>query len=96
MAVVLVHQMQLSEAQYDAVIKRLNPKGLNAPGDWPVPGLISHVAGTMPDGTFCVVDVWESEDAVEQFGQQLMPAFADVGVNDPPPPTVFPAYKHVS
>ncbi len=41
-------------------------------------------------------DGWESEDAVEQFGQQLMPAFADVGVDDPPPPTVFPAYKHVS
>ena len=50
----------------------------------------------MPDGTFCVVDVWESEEAVEQFGQMLMPKFAEVGVNDPPPPTVFPAYNHVT
>jgi hypothetical protein len=96
MAVVLVHKMQLSEEQYDRLCHSLNPKGLNSPSDWPVPGLISHVAGTMPDGTFCAVDVWESEEAVEQFGQQLMPKFAEVGVNDPPMPTVFPAYKHVT
>lgn len=96
MPVVLIHQMQLSEEQYDQLCQTLNPQGLNSPSDWPVPGLISHVAGTMPDGTFCVVDVWESEDAVEQFGQKLMPTFAEVGVNDPPPPTVFPAYKHVT
>jgi hypothetical protein len=96
MPVVLIHQMQLSEEQYDQLTRRLNPAGLNSASDWPVPGLISHVAGTMPDGTFCVVDVWESEDAVEQFGQKLMPTFAEVGVNNPPPPTVFPAYKHVT
>lgn len=96
MAVVLVHQMRMTEAQYDQVCRSLNPEGLNSPSDWPVPGLISHVAGTMPDGTFCVVDVWESEGAVEQFGQQLMPAFGEVGVENPPPPTAFHAYKHVT
>ncbi len=64
---------RLSEEQYDQLGQSLNPRGLNSPSDRPVPGLISHVAGTMPDGTFCVVDVWESEDAVEQFGQKLMP-----------------------
>jgi hypothetical protein len=96
MAVVLVHQMQLSEEQYDQLCQSLNPQGLNSPGDWPVPGLISHVAGTMPDGTFCVVDVCESEDAVEQFGQKLTSAFDEVGLSDPPAPTVFHAYKHVT
>ena len=96
MPVILIHQMQLTEGQYDELSQSLNPQGLNAPSDWPVPGLISHVAGTMPDGTFCVVDVWESEEAVQQFGQHLMPKLGEVGVTDPPPPTVFPAYKHVT
>ena len=31
MAVVLIHQMQLTEEQYDQLAQRLNPQGLNAP-----------------------------------------------------------------
>ena len=68
MAVVLIHQMRLSEEQYDR-LGQPEPQGLNPASDWPVPGLISHVAGTMPDGTFCVVDVMGIREAVEQFAR---------------------------
>ena len=64
--------MQLSEEQMISS-PNAEPQGLNSPRRRA--GLISDVAGTMPDGMFCVVDVWGSEDAVEQSPQ----ADADAG-----------------
>jgi len=45
------------------------------------------------NGTWCVVDVWDSEEAMQEFVETgLMPAFAKLGLN-PPKPTVLPVYK---
>ncbi|MGH8992483.1 MAG: hypothetical protein ACRDZ7_13335 [Acidimicrobiia bacterium] len=72
--------------QYDAVMARLGP-------DNPA-GRIYHVAGPTEDG-WMVVDVWESNEAFEQFlAEDLIPAarasdfFASL-------PLTFPAYNIV-
>ena len=45
---------------------------METPGDWPVEGLLAHVAGQGKNG-FRVVDVWESEEAFQRFGEKLIP-----------------------
>jgi hypothetical protein len=71
--------------EYDEVMKHL---GLESPGvtgvdnDWPA-GIISHVAGTAEEG-WCVVDVWETQEAFDSFMQgRLGPAIAKAGMPEP-------------
>jgi hypothetical protein len=61
--------------------------------DWPVEGIISHTAGDAPSG-FRVVDVWESEEAAQEFGGHLGPVLEEVGVTDEP--EMYPAHTFVS
>lgn len=69
---------------YDAVSSRLN-----LVTDHPL-GLISHAAGEA-DGSWHIVEIWESEDFAEQFDRErLVPAIEAV-TGQPPPgnaPTV--------
>jgi hypothetical protein len=42
-----------------------------------------------------VVDVWESAEAVNEFGQNVLgPIFSKMGLN-PPQPIVLPAYHYM-
>ena len=61
--------------QYDEVIQRLENAGAGAPT-----GRLYHVCfGT---GTSLrVVDVWESQEAFNAFGQTLLPILQQVGVD---------------
>ena len=96
MAVVLVHQgPTLTQEKYDEVVGRLTGgRGqMESPSDWPVEGLLSHAAGEAPSG-FRVVDVWESEEACQQFGDILMPILQEVGVTEQP--EIYPAHAFVS
>jgi hypothetical protein len=85
MPVVLIHQGPTVTAEnYRATAQKLAGKDkLDSVSDWPVSGLLSHTAGESPAG-FRVVDVWESEDACEAFGQHLAPILEEVGITDPP------------
>lgn len=56
---------------------------MESASDWPVGGLLSHAAGESPSG-FRVIDVWESQDACDAFGQHLGPILNEVGITDPP------------
>jgi hypothetical protein len=56
---------------------------LESPSDWPVEGLLVHVSGDSPQG-FRVVDVWQSEDACNRFGEALGPILQEVDVDDKP------------
>jgi len=40
--------------------------------NWPVKGLLAHMAGPMPKG-WRVIDVWQSKAAFKRFGKVLMP-----------------------
>ena len=52
-----------------------------------------HSAGQGPNG-FRVVDIWESQEAAEAFGEKLGPVLAEVGITDPP--QMYEAYVFVN
>src|SRR5438132_1803558 len=66
---------------------------VESPADWPVEGLVAHIAGQGQNG-FRVVDVWESEDAFNRFGEKLMPVLQEIGVEGQP--EIYPAHTFVS
>ena len=47
-----------------------------------------------PDG-LCVLDVWESPEKFQAFGQQLMPLAQQAGLK-PDEPVIFPAHNFVN
>jgi hypothetical protein len=95
MAVVLVHQgPTITQERYEEAVRRLTDgkSRLESPADWPVEGLLIHIAGQGESG-FRIVDVWESEDACRRFGEQLMPTLKEVGIEDPP--EMYPVHTFV-
>ncbi len=50
----------VSPEQYSQVLNAVFPDGQRAPG------LLSHHAGPT-EGGFCVVEIWESQEALQQF-----------------------------
>jgi hypothetical protein len=80
---------------YDAAVEKLTDgRGLNSLADWPVDGIVSHVSGPTKDG-WLVVDIWESEEAFQRFGEKLMPILDEIGLAGLEP-EVFPAYNAVT
>jgi hypothetical protein len=96
LSVVLIHQgPTLTREKYEEVVRALT-KGktqLESPSDWPVDGLLLHVSGESPQG-FRVVDVWESEDACNRFGEVLEPILKEVGIEVQP--EIYEAHTFVS
>ena len=73
MLIMAVHQVpSLTQDKYEEVVRRLtNGKSrFEAPSDLPFEGLLVHMAGQGSNG-FCVVDIWESEDAVRRFRETI-------------------------
>jgi len=96
MPVVFVHQgPSLDQEKYDEIVRRLTggKSRLESPSDWPVEGLLVHAAGQGAQG-FRVVDVWESEEACNRFGELLMPVLQEIGIDDAP--ELYPAHAFVS
>jgi hypothetical protein len=94
--VVLIHQgPSVTKESYEATVSKLTGGNgrLESVSDWPVEGLLSHAAGQSPQG-FRVVDVWESEEACNRFGEILRPILQEVGISDPP--ELYPAEVFIS
>ena len=69
----------LTKAQYDQVRNRV------APGDQPPAGLLYHAGGTTEDGGVCVIEVWESQEALQQvFAEKLGQALQEANVTTQP------------
>jgi hypothetical protein len=86
MAVVAVFQgPTLTRERYEASIRELTGgRGrVERPSDWPVEGLLLHVAGETANG-FRVIDVWQSEEAFQRFGEALAPIMEKLGLNEQP------------
>jgi hypothetical protein len=82
------------EKYEESVVKVTGGKTrVESPADWPVEGLLAHIAGQGAGG-FRVVDVWESEEAFNRFGEVLMPILAEMGIDDQP--DIYPAQTFVS
>lgn len=78
--------------QYEQVADRLTDNGFNTPGDWPVEGLLAHASAPSDDG-WLIVDVWESEEAFQRFGEKIGPILAEIGI--PGVPRVIPTHNFV-
>jgi hypothetical protein len=96
MAIVAVFQSPtLTQATYEESVRQLSGglSRMEKPANWPVEGLLVHVAGQGPNG-FRVVDVWESEEAFQRFGEKLMPIMKAIGIEGAP--EVYPSHTVVS
>jgi hypothetical protein len=96
MAIVAVFQHPaLTQATYEESVRQLTggKSRLQSPSDWPVPGLLVHVSGQGPNG-FRVVDVWDSAESFQRFGEKLVPILKSLGVDGAP--EVYPAHTTVS
>jgi hypothetical protein len=83
-----------TQEAYEETVRRLTEGGrLASPSDWPVEGLLAPAAGQGPNG-FRVVDVWESADAFQRFGETLLPMLEDLGIDGEP--EVYPAHTFVA
>ena len=100
MAVGLVMQFRgggVGPDQYEAVMNQLGLPLGDVGGDWPE-GIISHAAGSTQDGTWIVVDVWQSQEHFDRFlASRLGPAFQAAGGLPQPEVTPFQihnTYRH--
>jgi hypothetical protein len=96
MLIMAVHQVpSLTQQRYEEVIRRLtNGKSrVESPSDLPFEGLLVHVAGQGKNG-FCIVDVFESEEAVRRFREVMGSIPAEAGIEEPP--EFFAAHTFIS
>lgn len=92
--VLVVQGPSFTQDKYEEGARRLTGGKLpESPSDWPVDGLLVHAAGQGAQG-FRVVDVWESEEACNKFGEIIGPILQDLGVDEAP--EVYPAHNFVS
>ena len=83
-----------TQQNYEESVRKLTGKNkMTSPSEWPVEGLLVHVAGQGPKG-FRVVDVWASEDAFRRFGEKLIPVLREVGIEGQP--EVYPSHTVVT
>jgi len=81
--------------KYDAVMEELELPLGDAGDGWPE-GIVSHVAGSTPDGALTVVDVWESQEHLDRFlSERLMPVVDKLMAANPdaPPPARQESYE---
>lgn len=79
MAIVMVSDAATDEIeQYDQIIKELEVAGYGHPK-----GRLSHLAARKDNGSYFVVDVWESAEDLERFGGVLLPLIEKIGGNPP-------------
>ena len=94
MPVVIVSPPGLTQERYDETVRRIFPSGrLSSPEDFPVEGMLVHIAGETANG-FRVVEVWESEAALQRYSETLVPILQEQGVEGQP--EVYPTYNFVS
>ncbi len=94
MPILMVHDAPGgTQEQYEQVAARLAESGsFNSLSDWPAGGILAHAAGPTDEG-WRVVDVWESEEAFQRFGEKIGPVLQEVGF--PGEPRVFPLHNFV-
>jgi hypothetical protein len=74
----------LTRERYEEVVRRLTGKErIEKPSDLPFEGMLFHATGEGPDGFF-VVDLFESDEAVEAFQEALATFPREVGIDEPP------------
>ena len=75
--------------QYDKIMDDLNSMGILGSS-----GLITHTCGSSSKGIF-VCDIWESEEALNKFGETLFPLLAKHKIKAPHP-EIYPVHNMVT
>lgn len=79
----------MTSEKYDAIFTELRAQN-KVPNDHRP----SHV-GFQKGDNWCVVDVWDSEEAMGEFvGTTLMPIFMKLGIT-PPQPGIYPVHRYL-
>ena len=87
--VVLFDLPTMTQAQYDTTMTALKATGQDYQAE-----RVSHVA-FQKGSAWCVIDVWNSEEAFMNFGQNvLFGIFARLGI-DPPQPQIYPTHNFI-
>jgi hypothetical protein len=79
MAICRIIETGVAPEQYDQVREQL---GL---GDSPPPGASLHIAARGEDGTVRIVEVWDSREQAEEFGERVRKAREGAGIGGEPP-----------
>ena len=77
-AVIIEFPGARARAKYEKSVQLILSGRRNKLADWPVTGVLAHIAGPMPGG-WRVVDVWQSRAAFARFGKKLRPVLRRVG-----------------
>ena len=77
----------LTRGKYDATRSQLEAAGFDFPPD----GCDYHVCFGS-DGDLRVSEIWDSREQFEAFGEKLMPALAEAGIEFSAEPEVFEAH----
>ena len=83
------HPKSLTAVQYDSAIKELAAAGAGSPAGR------SHHSCFGTDGDLMVYEVWESQQAFEEFGKVLIPILTKIGI-DPGAPDVMPVHNIIT
>ena len=88
--VVRFNPANVTKEKYDESVRRLEAAGV-----WPNPdGLELHVLFGS-DGNLRVSEIWDSQEQLEAFGEQLMPILADIGIEFAAEPEIFEVHNIV-
>lgn len=79
MAIARIIETRISPAEYDQMRERL---GMD---DTPPPGGEFHVAAIGEDGKVRIVEVWDSREQAEAWGEKVAAARNEAGFGDGPP-----------
>ena len=79
LAVARIIETQVTPAEYDQIVERLGV------GDTPPPGGAFHVAALGKDGKVRIVEVWDSREQAEAWGEKVAAARDEAGFAERPP-----------
>ena len=78
----------LTAELYDSTTQKLEDAGIEFPPD----GMDVHVCFG-PEGNLRVSEVWDSREQFEAFGEKLMPALAEAGIEFSGDPEVYEVHS---
>jgi hypothetical protein len=95
MQVMVVHHTPtLTRERYEQVVRGLSGKDrLESPSDLPTPGLLVHVAAETDDG-FMIFDVFESQEAFDEFSAVASAIATESGIEEPPTSHALHTFIH--
>jgi hypothetical protein len=80
MAVCRIIDTGVSPEQYEKVRDKVGAR------DNPPDGGQLHIAAKGTDGTIRIIEIWDTREQAEAFGEKVRAAREEMGVGGPPPP----------